>query len=156
MGEGGDSQNDLIQAEDEEGAKHAMIPPPSGPGNGGDMSGQVDQMEDKMEKLLNKIPPDWDVAENYGKANLAYDPSKCTDAYDMNSDKFCHCSQRQIPTEDDFYPLWNNFVLGELGEGFPILFQLMKYINWLLFLLMFIFFIPAIAMISSALSKYGD
>ena len=85
MGEGGDSQNDLIQAEDEEGAKHAMIPPPSGPGGGGDMSGQVDQMEDKMEKLLNKIPPDWDVAENYGKANLAYDPSKCTDAYDMNS-----------------------------------------------------------------------
>jgi len=46
--------------------------------------------------------------------------------------------------------------LGELGEGFPILFQLMKYINWLLFLLMFIFFIPTIGLIGSAVAKFGN
>lgn len=46
--------------------------------------------------------------------------------------------------------------MGELGEGFPILFQLMKYINWMLFLLMFIYFIPCIGMIASAVNRYGD
>jgi len=80
---------ELIDIEDEEGAKHAMIP---APGGGENMAAQSDQMENRMEKILNKIPPDWDVAEKYGLANLAYDPSKCTDPYDMDSDKFCHCS----------------------------------------------------------------
>jgi hypothetical protein len=60
----------LIEAEDEEGAKMARS------------SAAADQMGDRMEKILNKIPPDWDVAEKYGQANLAYDPSKCTDPYD--------------------------------------------------------------------------
>lgn len=50
----------------------------------------------------------------------------------------------------------DNLVLGELGEGFPILFQLMKYLNWMIFILMFIFFIPTISLIGSALNKYGD
>ena len=75
-----------------------------------------------MEKLLNHIPPDWEVAERYGRATLAADPSKLTEAYDPNSDKFCHCSQHQIPTDDDLFPLNDNMILGDLGEGFPILF----------------------------------
>lgn len=105
--------------------------------------------------MLAKIPPDWDLAEKYGLANLAYDPSKCTDPYDMKSDKFCHFSQRQIPGEEDFYPLDDNYVLGELGEGFPILFQLMKYLNWMLFAMLIFFFIPAIALIAAAVSHFG-
>lgn len=77
----------MIQAEDVEGMKHAIIPPP---GDGGGLD-EADQLEDKIEKMLNKIPPDWDIAEKHAQANLAYDPSKCTDPYDMNSDSFCHC-----------------------------------------------------------------
>lgn len=143
--EGGEnSAQELIEAEDEEGAKMARS------------SAAADQMGDDLEKILNKIPPDWDAAEKYGLANLAYDPSKCTDLYNKESDKFCHCSQQQIPTDEDFYPLCDNFILGELGEGFPILFQLMWYINCLLFLLIFIFFFPTIGLISSAVSKFGD
>ena len=90
MGEGGEdenSQNILIDAEAEEGGKNALIPPPGGDG------AEVDQFENKIEKMLSKIPPDWDLAEKHGLANLAYDPSKCTDPYDMDSDKFCHCCQ---------------------------------------------------------------
>jgi len=74
----------------------------------------------------------------------------------MKSDKFCHCCQHQIPTDEEFYPLDDNFILGELGEGFPILFQLMYYMNWLLFVLIIFFFIPAIALITMAVKKYGD
>jgi len=135
--------------------KHAIIPPPSGSGGGDDMDG-ADALEDKIESMLSKIPPNWEVAEAHGKANLAYDPSKCTEPYDMKSDKFCHCCQHQIPTDEEFYPLDDNFILGELGEGFPILFQLMYYMNWLLFVLIIFFFIPAIALITMAVKKYGD
>ena len=53
---------------------------------------------------------------------MAYDLSKCYDPYDVNSDRFCHCCQRQIPEEDMFYPLSDNYILGELGEGYPVLF----------------------------------
>ena len=45
--------------------------------------------------------------------------------------------------------------MGELGEGFPILFQLMKYINMLLFTMIIFFFIPAIALIAAAVNHYG-
>ena len=48
----------------------------------------------KIEKMLNQIPPDWDLAERHGTSNLAYDPSKCTEPYDQNSEIFCHCCQR--------------------------------------------------------------
>ena len=62
------------------------------------------------------------MAQEHGQANLAYDLSKCYDPYDVNSDRFCHCCQRQIPEEDMFYPLSDNYILGELGEGYPVLF----------------------------------
>ena len=120
------------------------------------LNNEPESLQKKIEKMLSKIPPDWDLAEKHGRANLAYDPTKCTDAYDMNSDKFCHCCQRQIPTDNDFYPLDDNFNLGELGEGFPVLFQLMKYLNLLLLFLFVVFFIPTIYLISSAVNKYGD
>lgn len=78
------------------------------------------------------------------------------DPYDPDSDAFCHCSQRHIPTDDDFYDLWDNMVLGDLGEGFPLLFQLMKYINWLLFWLCIIYFIPTASIINNTINKLGD
>lgn len=46
--------------------------------------------------------------------------------------------------------------LGELGEGFPILFRLMYYINCLLFLILVFFFLPAMYTIDKAIVKYGD
>lgn len=74
----------------------------------------------------------------------------------MDDGNFCHCCQRQIPNMDeDLYSLWNNLDLGELGEGFPILFQLMKYINWTLLLMIIFYFIPAIALISASVNHYG-
>ena len=101
----------------------------------------------KAEKFLNQIPPDWDLAEKHGKANLAYDLSQCSEPYNANSDNFCHCCQKQIPDQSMFYPLGDNYILGELGEGYPVLFQLMKYLNWLLLLMMLTFFIPVIIVI---------
>ena len=47
-------------------------------------------------------------------------------------------------------------VLGDLGEGYPILFQLMKYVNYLLLGLTIGFYIPAIAFISESVKAYGS
>ena len=76
-----------------------MIPPPTDPelmGSMGDFDeSQItdigDALEGKVEKMLNKIPPIWEDAEKHGKANLAYDPSKCEDIYDPDKENFCHC-----------------------------------------------------------------
>jgi len=46
--------------------------------------------------------------------------------------------------------------LGELGEGFPLLLLLIKYISYFLLFIMVIFFIPAIMLISNAASSLGD
>ena len=83
---------------------------------------KVLELEDRQQKILNRIPPIWEDAEKYGKANLAYDPSKCTLNYSPDSEKFCHACHLYVPEEDDFYSLWDNLILGELGEGFPITF----------------------------------
>ena len=46
--------------------------------------------------------------------------------------------------------------LGFLGEGFPILFELIKYIIILLTVLTIFFFVPSSGIIGGALSKCGD
>jgi hypothetical protein len=47
-------------------------------------------------------------------------------------------------------------VLGDLGEGFPITFQLMKYINYLMLFLTLIFTIPAIGLVAKSVIDYGE
>ena len=153
--EGGDNTQFVEESGIDGEGKRSFLPPPTTQGEIEANTDDADALESKMEKMLNKIPPDWDLAERHGLATLAYDPSKCTDPYDMNSDQFCHCCQHQVPGEDDFYPLDDNLILGELGDGFPILFQLMKYLNWMLFFMIIFFFIPAIALIAAAVNHFG-
>ena len=79
-------------------------------------------MEDDIEKRLNKIPPNWDDAEKHGKSSLVFDLTKSNEVYSPDAENFCHCCQSQIPTDEDLFPLDDNMCLGDLGEGFPILF----------------------------------
>ena len=102
---------------------------------------------------MNQIPPNWELAVKHGKANLAVDASKTTLPYSDTT--HCVCCQRQYPTEDDFYPLFGsgaNTRLGELGEGFPILFQLMKYLTYLMVFFTIFFFIPVTLMIAKIMN----
>ena len=106
--------------------------------------------------MLYQSPPDWELAKKHGKASLAYQSSKCLDIYDTERDDFCHCCKRHIPSKDELYSLNDNLILGELGEGFPIVFQLMKYLNYILLGQMIFYFVPAIVLITSAVNKYGE
>ena len=106
--------------------------------------------------MLSQIPPDWELAKKHGKATLAYHSSKCLDLYDTERDDFCHCCKRHVPSKGEFYPLNDNLILGGLGEGFPIVFQLMKYLNYILFGQLIFYFVPAIALITSAVNKYKE
>lgn len=102
---------------------------------------------------MNTIPPNWELAEEHGMANLAIDASKTNKPY--SDDTHCLCCQKEIPTEDHFYSLFgsgSNTQLGELGEGFPILFQLMKYLTYLLLFFTVIFFIPVSFMIGKMIN----
>ena len=105
--------------------------------------------EDPVTKFMNTIPPDWEAAERHGKANLAIDNSKTIKQY--SEDTHCICCQKEIPTDDQFYPIYgsgSNTRLGELGEGFPILFQLMKYLTFLMLFFTVFLFIPVSFMIA--------
>lgn len=53
----------------------------------------------------------------------------------------------------DLFGAGSNTRLGELGEGFPLLLQLVKYITWLMLFITLIYFLPAAALINSVLSK---
>jgi hypothetical protein len=52
----------------------------------------------------------------------------------------------------DLFGDGSNTRLGELGEGFPLLLQLVKYITWLLVFITLIYFLPAALLITKVLS----
>ena len=94
---------------------------------------------------------------DHGRASRAVDASKANLPY--SEDTHCQCCQRQIPEYDDMYDLYgegSNTRLGELGEGFPLMLQLVKYITWLLLFLSLIYFVPAAMMIVNVLSKIEE
>jgi hypothetical protein len=65
---------------------------------------------------------------------------------------YCPCCQLPYPDEESsFFGLCSkNTDLGDLGPGFPLLFEFLKYNIYLLFFLTLVYFIPAVAFIASA------
>lgn len=117
------------------------------PGGGGKLNKQDTRIEvDKVFDFLMQIPPDWEMAEKHGRANLCVNSALTT--LDLhNPDSFCPCCQMPYPSEGDeqfFSILDDNEKLGDLGEGFPVFFYLIKYMTWLMFILSIIYFCPTI------------
>jgi hypothetical protein len=74
----------------------------------------------------------------------------------QDKSKYCKCCQMAFPVEEDFYKLCcNNIDLGPLGPGFPLYFELRKYVSLLLFILSIIFFVPAEYMIYKSFKEYS-
>jgi hypothetical protein len=72
-------------------------------------------------------------------ASLVYDHKK------MNLQEIDRCECCALPLADvtHKYPLCvENYELGQLGTGFPLFFDFIKYMNYTLFLLSVIYFIP--------------
>lgn len=91
--------------------------------------------EDVREKAkeLTERPPDWEKAEMHGKATKIYDRANVVfEKFTKTGDR-CSCCNRYIPEDSDKYALCDTDSLRSLGEGFPIFFELMKYIIYLLF-----------------------
>lgn len=123
---------------------------------GGDAPEETADPEDPMEKIakfLSQMPPNWDLAEAHGKANLVTNSSETVVDFE-NPDSFCQCCQLPIPTDEQMYPLCvDNTHLGDLGPGFPLFFIFMKYLAIYLLILSSIFFLPMAFLIKTALDE---
>jgi len=103
--------------------------------------------------FLKQIPPDWDAAEKHGRANLVVDSSKTVLKLDEEG-TFCKCCQMPYVEDDQMYSLCSdNGELGELGAGFPLFFQFVKYICILMFILSVTYFLPCAVQMYDAYNK---
>jgi len=101
-------------------------------------------------KFLNQIPPNWEKAEAHAKANLVIDDTKTT--LNLNDkESYCVCCQMPYPKDEDFFPLCcDNLVLGALGSGYPLFFELIKYVGYLMIILSVVYFGPCAYMMYDA------
>jgi drug/metabolite transporter superfamily protein YnfA len=107
----------------------------------------------KIADFLSTMPPNWDLAEAHGKANLCINSSETVLNFE-NPDSYCQCCHLPIPTEEQMYPICvANKELGDLGPGFPLFFIFMKYLAVYLFILTLIFFLPMAFLIWNALQE---
>ena len=68
-------------------------------------------------------------------------------------DTYCPCCQMPYVEDDKMYPLCEpNESLGELGSGFPLFFEFIKYMGYFMLVLTIIYFIPAAALMANAYS----
>ena len=109
--------------------------------------------QDKVEAFLSQFPPDWEKAEEHGLANLCVDPSK-TELDLQNAESYCVCCHMPNPKDDQWFEICcDNMDLGAMGPGFPLYFELIKKIGFLMLFLTIIYFLPAAYMMYDA---YND
>lgn len=95
------------------------------------------------------MPPDWELAERYGKASLVVDRAAILVANQENEDNICKCSNKVVPTPDQLYPLCgDNVDMGEMGAGYPLFFEFLKYNAYLFLLLSIVYFIPTASILA--------
>ena len=124
------------------------------PDQGGNKDGGENRVKvDKVFDFLMKIPPDWDMAEKHGRTNLCINAAKTT--LDLQKpETYCPCCQMPYPEDEHFFSIWDeNEELGDLGEGFPVFFYLIKYITWLLVVLCVVYFLPMVVMMAKAFKE---
>ena len=85
------------------------------------------------------------MAEKHARANLVVDSSR-TVLKAEDPDSYCPCCQMPYIEDEHRYALCtSNMDLGEMGPGFPLFFQLVKYLGGLMFLLTLFYFLPSAA-----------
>ena len=116
----------------------------------------VEQQEDETSKFLNTIPPNWEKAELHATANLVLDGSKTTlNASDKES--FCLCCHMPYPEDEHYFPLCvDNLDLGAMGPGYPLFFEFMKMVGYLMTLLTIVYFLPCAFMMYDAYKEIKD
>lgn len=108
-------------------------------------------IKDEVGEFLMTIPPNWEKAENHAKANLTLKADETVLELDKK-DTYCMCCHMPYPKDSDYYELCcPNEELGIIGAGYPLLFEFMKYIAILMFILTIIYFLPYAAMIYNIL-----
>ena len=97
---------------------------------------------DEAAAFLRQIPPDWDKASEHGRANLVVDSTK-TEVDVQDKDSFCVCCHLPYPKEEHFFSLCSDtWELGALGPGYPLYFEFMKWVGYLMLALTVIYFVP--------------
>ena len=131
-----------LRSEEPESARSAM--------EGGDDEEQPEQKAeevaaefvDEAAAFLRQIPPDWDKASEHGRANLVVDSTK-TEVDVQDKDSFCVCCHLPYPKEEHFFSLCSDtWELGALGPGYPLYFEFMKWVGYLMLALTVIYFVP--------------
>ena len=123
-------------------------------GGDDDTKEKADGVIDSAE-FLSRVPADWDLAEKHGNANMVVDSAMLI-LHLEQTDTYCPCCQLPYPDEEHFFGLCSpNSTLGDLGPGFPLFFEFLKYNIYLLLFLSFAYFIPAIAFIGIAYKELG-
>ena len=96
------------------------------------------------------------MAVKHGKATKVYDRSKVSfERFTKTGDR-CASSDQYVPDDSEKYPMCDNMAMRSMGEGFPILFQLMKYLFWLMGLQTIFMAGPMLLCIMQSFSVYGD
>lgn len=111
---------------------------------------------DSVSKFLNQIPPNWEMAEKHGTANLAAINGQRTTLNLGDKDSYCPCCNMPYPTEDDhWYSLCcDNMELGSMGSGYPLFFEFQKLVGYLMGILTLIYFAPIAYMIYDAIRDF--
>ena len=105
---------------------------------------------DKIGEFLCQIPPDWEKAEAHARANLVVD-SAMTEIDLSKENSYCICCQMPLPEDEHFFPLCtDNTNLGIMGPGYPLFFEFIKSVGFLMLILTLIFFIPCAVLMYDA------
>ena len=101
--------------------------------------------------LLDKSPPDFDLAMIHRMANMVKNINKASVSKRTitNKNEFCPCWQLPTFEAAPKYSLWMNFYdFIDLGSGIPLYFYFMKYLLVIYFIMIFIVTIPGTILLS--------
>ena len=146
-----ETQMDLVIPEDMEMSVQSLS---SIRKEGGDHQGEENKdheekidIMDELGQFLMTMPPNWEKAEKHAEANLVLKADQTTLNFgDKNS--YCICCHQPFPANEDYFSLCcSNSELAIIGSGYPLLFELMKHIAILMFVLTILYFLPVAFMI---------
>lgn len=114
---------------------------PAKDGEKADEEAGTEFLADPVEAFLMTIPPDWEKAKLHGKANMCvFD----TTLDPENKDSYCICCNLPYPTEENFKSVTcANKDLGEMGAGYPMYFELIKRVGYLMLFLTLAYAVPS-------------
>ncbi len=105
------------------------------------------QAEDEQEALLDKVPPDFDLAKMHGEANRVKDFTNPKGGSDDFNEEGARCPCCDMPTFKAFpqYPMCTAAKkLDALGSGLPLFYNFKKYVLYIFIMMAVLYGIAAI------------